>query len=78
MNIPYLEATQALIASFLTRQFAKPAAAPQLPVADSAAPVQAEVGKEVGPKPDSTPALALPAVLPPTLAADATMGAIAK
>jgi hypothetical protein len=69
MNIPYLEATQALIASFLTRQFAKPAAPPQLPPAD-AAPVQAEVGKEVGPKPDVD--------TPSALAVADTMSAIAK
>lgn len=31
MNIPYLEATQALIASFLTRQFSQPVTTPALP-----------------------------------------------
>jgi dipeptidyl aminopeptidase/acylaminoacyl peptidase len=30
LNIPYLEATQALIAGFLTRQFSRPVAAPQI------------------------------------------------
>jgi len=73
MNIPYLEATQALIASFLTRQFAKPAATPQLPAADTP-PIQAEVGKEVGPKLDLDTVIALPAGAP----ADDTMSAIAK
>ncbi|MGH8855091.1 MAG: alpha/beta hydrolase [Telluria sp.] len=68
MNIPYLEATQALIAGFLTRQFAKPAAPPQLPPADTA-PATVEVGAEVGPKPAPSP---LPAV------AASAMAAIAK
>ena len=74
MNIPYLEATQALIASFLTRQFAKPATPPQLPAAEPGASESPtphlEVGKEVGPKPDVKPLPALPV-------AD-TMSAIAK
>lgn len=73
MNIPYLEATQALIAGFLTRQFAKPAATPQLPAADSVlagAPIKVEVGQEVGPKPVPAPPAALPA--------PATMPAVAK
>ncbi len=69
MNIPYLEATQALIASFLTRQFAKPAGTPQLPAGD-APPIQAEVGKEVGPKPEVT--------VPAIAAAADTMSAVAK
>ena len=64
MNIPYLEATQALIASFLTRQFAKPATPPQLPAAEpgsaDAAKAKIEVGKEVGPKPDAKTPAALP------------------
>lgn len=76
MNIPYLEATQSLIAGFLTRQFARPAATPQLPA--GTAPAVVEVGKEVGPKADikavtrpaGETALALPA-------AD-TMSAVAK
>ncbi|MFC0251189.1 alpha/beta hydrolase [Massilia consociata] len=51
MNIPYLEATQALIAGFLTRQFAQPVGTPALPPADAPA-VSAEVGPEVGPKAD--------------------------
>ncbi|VXB41167.1 alpha/beta hydrolase [Massilia sp. 9I] len=69
MNIPYLEATQALIASFLTRQFAKPAGTPKLPAGD-APPIQAEVGKEVGPKPEVT--------VPAIAAAADTMSAVAK
>ncbi|MBQ5942634.1 alpha/beta hydrolase [Massilia sp. AB1] len=42
MNIPYLEATQALIASFLTRQFSQPVAIPALPPAPSPAIAEAE------------------------------------
>ena len=42
MNIPYLEATQALIASFLTRQFSQPVATPALPPAPSPAIAEAE------------------------------------
>jgi uncharacterized protein len=73
MNIPYLEATQALIASFLTRQFVKPAAVPPLPAAEPAcaiAPARVEVGQEVGPRPDDG--------AHPDLPAAATMHAIAK
>jgi pimeloyl-ACP methyl ester carboxylesterase len=73
MNIPYLEATQALIASFLTRQFAKPAATPQLPAAD-APPIQAEVGKEVGPKAEPAASVPTAAAVP----ANDTMSAVAK
>lgn len=69
MTIPYMEATQALIASFLTRQFKKPVSTPQLPAADTPV-VQAEVGKEVGPKPAGEAPLPVPAV--------DTMSAIAK
>ena len=72
MNIPYLEATQALIASFLTRQFTRPAGTPQLPAADS--PAQAEAGKDAAPKPEAAPSPALPAALP----VRDTMSAIAK
>ena len=50
MNIPYLDATQALIAGFLTRRFAQAAGLPQAPQPNTAA-VLAEVGPEVGPKP---------------------------
>lgn len=74
MNIPYLDATQALIASFLTRQFAKPAAPPQLLAAEAAPPDAAaavvDLGQEVGPRPDVTTAAPLPAF--------DTMNAIAK
>ena len=38
MNIPYLEATQALIASFLTRQFSQPVTTPVLPPVSPPAP----------------------------------------
>ncbi|SFB99583.1 alpha/beta hydrolase [Massilia yuzhufengensis] len=69
MNIPYLEATQALIASFLTRQFSKPAAPPVLPPADTPA-ATVEVGVEVGPKLAAAPL--------PALAVSDTMAAIAK
>ncbi|MBQ5946565.1 alpha/beta hydrolase [Massilia sp. ST3] len=41
MNIPYLEATQALIASFLTRQFSQPVATPVLPPASLPEPAEA-------------------------------------
>lgn len=81
MNIPYLEATQALIAGFLTRQFKKPAAAPQLPQPDSA-PIRAEVGAEVGPAPAPSGAAAVKteaaATALPAPAGAGTMAAIAK
>jgi pimeloyl-ACP methyl ester carboxylesterase len=35
MNIPYLEATQALIASFLTRQFSQSVETPALPAVEA-------------------------------------------
>ncbi len=73
MTIPYLEATQALIASFLTRQFKKPATPPVLPPAEAPA-VEIEVGKEVGPKPAAE---ALPALAAAVTTA-ATMSAVAK
>jgi hypothetical protein len=73
MNIPYLEATQALIASFLTKQFKKPAATPQLPLVDAPA-LQAEVGPEVGPAPAHDAGVKTAAA---PAAAD-TMAAIAK
>ena len=41
MNIPYLEATQALIASFLTRRFSQPVSVPVLPPAPLAEAVEA-------------------------------------
>ena len=73
MNIPYLEATQALIASFLTKQFRKPATTPQLPPAEPPA-LQAEVGPELGPAP--APEAAVKTATAP-LGAN-TMTAIAK
>jgi hypothetical protein len=47
MNIPYLEATQALVASFLTRQFAKPVETPVLPAATPEPELQAVAVKDV-------------------------------
>ncbi|MCS0597184.1 alpha/beta hydrolase [Massilia agri] len=73
MNIPYLEATQALIASFLTKQFRKPATTPQLPPGEAPA-LQAEVGPELGPAP--APEAAVKTATAP-LGAN-TMTAIAK
>ncbi len=73
MNIPYLEATQALIASFLTRQFAKPATPPLLPAGDAPA-IQAEVGKEVGPATAVAPSSPVPAAVP----ISDTLSAVAK
>jgi hypothetical protein len=89
MTIPYLEATQALIAGFLTRQFVKPAASLQPAPADPA-PATVEVGIEVGPKAASSlpaqavaKAVAKAAVAPcpapsPSVVADDRMAAIAK
>jgi pimeloyl-ACP methyl ester carboxylesterase len=73
MNIPYLEATQGLIAGFLTRQFAKPVPTPVSAGATvDTTPVLAAVDK-VGPIAGST-GNGAPAAMP----ANDTISAIAK
>lgn len=64
MNIPYLEATQALIAGFLTRQFSRQAGTPHLPAGDAPEPkaeAEAEAKAEAAPKPDGTAPAPMPA-----------------